>query len=82
MGHQARYAKTGASLPLGTILSHGQSLAAKHYLRPRDEEVLKQFAQQFPKLKTHTVENDFGGWPAAQKTHFSDGGTFDQVYLR
>ena len=22
----------------------------------------------------------FGGWDAAQKTHFSDGGTFDQIY--
>lgn len=60
----------------------GQSLAAKHYLRPRDEEVLKQFAKQFPPLKTYTVENDFGGWPNAQKTHFGDGGTFDGVYLK
>lgn len=60
----------------------GQSLAAKHYLRPRDEGVLKQFAKQFPPLKTYTVENDFGGWPNAQKTHFGDGGTFDNVYLK
>lgn len=60
----------------------GQSLAAKHYLRPRDEGVLKEFAKQFPPLKTYTVETDFGGWSNAQKTHFGDGGTFDGVYFK
>lgn len=24
--------------------------------------------------------DDFGGWTKAQKTHFADGGVFDQIY--
>ena len=60
----------------------GQIIAAKHYLRPRDEAVLKKFEHQFPKVTTYTVENDFDGWPNAQKTHFADGGVFDQIYLK
>ena len=27
-----------------------------------------------------TVDQAFGGWQAAQKAHFADGGTFDQIY--
>ena len=35
---------------------------------------------QFPKLKLFTVDETFGGWSKAQKTHFADGGVFDQIY--
>jgi sulfate transport system substrate-binding protein len=27
-----------------------------------------------------TVDEVFGGWQKAQKTHFDDGGLFDQIY--
>jgi sulfate transport system substrate-binding protein len=27
-----------------------------------------------------TVDEAFGGWTKAQKTHFADGGLFDQIY--
>ena len=58
----------------------GQENAAKNYLRPRDPEVLKTYAAQFPAIKTFTVDEVFGGWAKASPTHFKDGGTFDQIY--
>ena len=58
----------------------GQEIAAKHYYRPRDPDVAKKYASQFPNVKLVTIGEEFGGWRNAQKTHFSDGGTFDQIY--
>jgi sulfate/thiosulfate-binding protein len=57
----------------------GQEIAAEHYFRPRDEKVAAKYASTFPKLKLFTVDELFGGWREAQKTHFSDGGIFDQI---
>jgi sulfate/thiosulfate transport system substrate-binding protein len=56
----------------------GQEIIAKNYYRPRDPEVAAKYANQYPKLQFVTIK-DFGGWAAATKTHFGDGGTFDQV---
>ena len=58
----------------------GQENAARNYLRPRDAELLKKYAAQFPTIKTFTVDDVFGGWNKAFPTHFKDGGTFDQIY--
>ncbi len=58
----------------------GQEIAAKNYYRPRDAAIAAKYAKQFPALKLLTVDADFGGWRAAQKTHFDDGGVFDQIY--
>jgi ABC-type sulfate transport system substrate-binding protein len=33
-----------------------------------------------PSISTVNVDELFGGWERAQRTHFSAGGTFDQVY--
>jgi sulfate transport system substrate-binding protein len=60
----------------------GQQIAAKHYYRPTNPKVAAQYAKQFPKLKLVTIDDTFGGWQKAQKTHFADGGTFDQIYLK
>jgi sulfate/thiosulfate transport system substrate-binding protein len=61
----------------------GQEIAAKHYYRPRLDAVAKKHAARFPKLKLVTVDDpSLGGWAKAQKTHFDDGGTFDQIYPR
>jgi sulfate transport system substrate-binding protein len=60
----------------------GQDLAAKHYLRPRNEAVAKRYIATFPPLKLFTIDEVFGGWQKAQKTHFDDGGLFDQIYAR
>lgn len=57
----------------------GQTLAGKHFYRPRDREVAAKFKTQFKEVKLVTID-DFGGWKEAQKVHFSDGGTFDQIY--
>ena len=59
----------------------GQTIAAKHHLRPRSAKVLAQFAGDFPKLNLFTVDEVFGGWKRAQKEHFDDGGLYDQISL-
>jgi sulfate/thiosulfate-binding protein len=58
----------------------GQEIAAKNYYRPRLESVAKKYAATFPKISLVTVDEVFGGWQKAQKTHFADGGVFDQIY--
>jgi sulfate transport system substrate-binding protein len=58
----------------------GQELAAKHYYRPRDAAVFKRHEQRFPKVNLVTIDQAFGGWKQAQKTHFADGAMFDQIY--
>ncbi|MCG3117003.1 MAG: sulfate ABC transporter substrate-binding protein [Candidatus Manganitrophus sp. SA1] len=58
----------------------GQEIAAKHYYRPRLESVASKHAAQFPKVALFTIDELFGGWQKAQKTHFADGGVFDQIY--
>jgi len=60
----------------------GQNIAAKHYYRPRDAKVAAKYAAQFPKIKLVTIDDTFGGWGKAQKHHFADGGSFDQIYTR
>lgn len=58
----------------------GQVIAAKNYYRPRNEAVAQNYKNQFPEIKLFTIEEVFGGWNQAQKTHFADGGIFDQIY--
>ncbi|GHU21178.1 sulfate ABC transporter substrate-binding protein [Betaproteobacteria bacterium] len=58
----------------------GQRIAARHYYRPTDPEIAREFAVQFPALKLITIDDVFGGWKKAQKVHFSDGGEFDKLY--
>ena len=60
----------------------GQENAAANYLRPRNAEVLKKYAAQFPPIKTFTVDEVFGGWGKASAAHFKDGGSFDQIYVQ
>jgi sulfate transport system substrate-binding protein len=56
-----------------------QELAAKYYYRPVDDGVAAKYAVRFPAMTMLTIA-DFGGWKEAQKKHFDDGGTFDQIY--
>ena len=60
----------------------GQQIAARHYYRPTHPKVAAAYAKQFPKLKLVTIDDTFGGWQQAQKAHFADGATFDQIYLK
>jgi sulfate transport system substrate-binding protein len=57
-----------------------QELAAKYFYRPRLKAVADKYAGIFPKINTFTVAEGCGGWQNAQAKHFSDGGTFDQIY--
>jgi sulfate transport system substrate-binding protein len=56
-----------------------QEIAARFYFRPRLPEVAEHSRDRFPQLDLMSIE-DFGGWSKVQKTHFSDGGIFDQIY--
>ena len=58
----------------------GQENAAQNYLRPRDADLLRKYAAQFPAIKTFTVDEVFGGWAKASSAHFRDGASFDQIY--
>ncbi len=58
----------------------GQEIVAKNYYRPVSDAVAKKYAAQFAKSKLFTVDEAAGGWTRAQKTHFADGGLFDQIY--
>ncbi|HJW57131.1 MAG TPA: sulfate ABC transporter substrate-binding protein [Burkholderiaceae bacterium] len=58
----------------------GQEIAAKNYYRPINDKIAKKYSAQFPKVSLFTIDDVFGGWAKAQKTHFADGGTFDQIY--
>lgn len=58
----------------------GQKIAAKNFYRPRLASVAAEYAGQFPQVTLFTIDEVFGGWDQAQKIHFADGGTFDQIY--
>jgi sulfate/thiosulfate transport system substrate-binding protein len=60
--------------------AEGQEIAAKRFFRPRDAAVAARFAANFATVKLFTIDDVFGGWQQAQKTHFADGGIFDQIY--
>jgi sulfate/thiosulfate-binding protein len=59
-----------------------QEIAAKNFYRPIDPKVAAKYQKQFPKLTLFTIDELFGGWQKAQKTHFADNGVFDQIYLK
>ena len=60
----------------------GQEIAAKNHYRPIDPKVAAKYARTFAPVKLFTIDDEFGGWTRAQKTHFADGGVFDQISVR
>ncbi|MET0431032.1 MAG: sulfate ABC transporter substrate-binding protein [Hyphomicrobium sp.] len=54
-----------------------QKIIAKHHFRPQSAEALK--AANLPEIRTFTVEKEIGPWTEVQKTHFADGGIYDQI---
>jgi len=57
-----------------------QAAIARNFYRPRHPEFAdKADIARFPQLDLVTIDRDFGGWEKAQKEHFADGGTFDQL---
>jgi len=59
-----------------------QEIEARNFYRPIDPTVAAKYANKFPKLKLFSIDETFGGWTNAQKTHFADGGVFDQIYRK
>jgi sulfate transport system substrate-binding protein len=59
----------------------GQDVAGRNYYRPTSDKAKAKYASQFPKLTLFTIDEAFGGWTKADKAHFADGGSFDQIYL-
>ena len=57
----------------------GQELAARFYFRPRSEEIAAKYKDRFAPLDLIPID-EFGGWSQAHKTHFAEGGFFDQIY--
>jgi sulfate transport system substrate-binding protein len=77
--------KKGTRVPATAYLNfiytkEGQDISARNYYRPRDPEVAKKYESQFPKVNLFTIDDVFGGWRAAQQTHFQDKGIFDEIY--
>lgn len=58
----------------------GQAIAARHYYRPRSQKAAESASVKLPQLQLFTIDEVFGGWQKAQKTHFADGGIFDKIY--
>ena len=56
-----------------------QRIIAKHHLRPRNPAILAESVANLPPIKTFNVEQKIGNWPDVQKTHFADGGLYDQI---
>jgi sulfate transport system substrate-binding protein len=60
----------------------GQDIAGRNFYRPRLESAAQKHAAKFGKLDLFTIDEVFGGWKTAQKTHFADGGVFDQILAK
>ena len=58
----------------------GQEIAGRHFFRPSTEKMAVMYSSRFPKITLFTIDEIFGGWQKAHKTHFSTGGVFDQIY--
>jgi sulfate/thiosulfate transport system substrate-binding protein len=60
----------------------GQDIAGQNYYRPTDPKAAAKYEKSFNKVNLFTIDDVFGGWAKAQKTHFADGGVFDQIYTK
>jgi len=58
----------------------GQELAARFNFRPQNPAVLAKHRDQFKPIDLFTVGEIAGGWEKAFKTHFTEGGIFDQIH--
>ncbi|MBP6404793.1 MAG: sulfate ABC transporter substrate-binding protein [Ramlibacter sp.] len=59
-----------------------QDIIGKHFYRPTSAKAQAKYARQLPKLNLFTIDEAFGGWAKADKDHFADGGSFDQIYTK
>jgi sulfate transport system substrate-binding protein len=59
-----------------------QVAIAHNFYRPSDPKIAAEFQSTFPNIPMTTIDKDFGGWRAAQKRFFDDGGVFDRIYTK
>jgi sulfate transport system substrate-binding protein len=59
-----------------------QDLIGKHFYRPTSAKAQAKYAKQLPKVNLFTIDDAFGGWDKADKDHFADGASFDQIYTK
>lgn len=57
-----------------------QDIIGKNFYRPVDPAAQKKYASVFPDINLVTINGEFGGWQAAQKRFFADGGVFDKIF--
>ena len=57
-----------------------QDLIGKNHYRPRNAAAAAKYGAKFKNIPLVTINEAFGGWAKAQKTHFADGGLFDKIY--
>lgn len=60
----------------------GQDIAGKNYYRPISPKAQAKYVKQLPKLPLFTLEQAFGSWAKADRDHFADGASFDQIYTK
>jgi sulfate transport system substrate-binding protein len=60
----------------------GQDIAGKNYYRPISPKAQAKYLKQLPKIPLFTLEQAFGSWAKADKEHFADGASFDQIYTK
>ena len=61
----------------------GQDIIGKNFYRPAvSAKAQAKYAKQFAKIKLFSIDEAFGGWEQADKAHFADGASFDQIYTK
>jgi ABC-type sulfate transport system substrate-binding protein len=63
--------------------AEGQKLAAKNFFRPSLPELADPAdMKRFVPVTCVTIDGEFGGWAKAQRDHFDEGATFDQIMVK
>jgi sulfate transport system substrate-binding protein len=75
-----RAGSSGASFLFGNHATRFVQIV-KHNFRPRTNRIAEKHRAKFPRMQLFTVQEVFGGWTQAQRTHFDDGAVFDQVFV-
>ena len=57
-----------------------QDVIGANFYRPTGAAAKAKYAGQFPQINLVTINGDFGGWDAAQKKFFADGGVFNRIF--
>lgn len=56
-----------------------QQIVTDFYYRVNNPQLMSEHKDRFPQTQLFRVEDQFGGWDKAMKTHFASGGELDQL---